>query len=323
MLVVLLHIFPKVKAWSFTWCVDRFISDGLGRAAVPYFFVVSGFLLVRHVNEEGWWKKAVCSRVRTLLVPHLVWNLLWLMTPAAIIVSANLWHGRSALSSITVPAWGGMFTLPPLGPTWYIRTLFLFVLMSPLLVALLKRNAEMVIGVSFLLYAMFYRSVSVPFGTWKAIPNTLINLEGLAYFLVGLKLAMDGKTWNVPRKIAIATLVVSVLVTVFRMYCKAGGYVFLYNHARFLVIPGFLWALWKVVPPYTWPKWLTSSAFAIYLIHPFAIFWFRKFASARIDGFIPYCICAAVAILFPIALKSTLQGRSPVSSATSGPTDSP
>ena len=57
MLVVLLHIFPKVKAWSFTWCVDRFISDGLGRAAVPYFFVVSGFLLVRHVNEEGWWKR--------------------------------------------------------------------------------------------------------------------------------------------------------------------------------------------------------------------------------------------------------------------------
>ena len=310
MLVVLLHIFPKVKVWSFAWCVDRFISDGLGRAAVPFFFVVSGFFLARHINENGWWRKAVQGRVRTLLVPHLIWNLLWLLMPIALAVSANLWHGRSALSSITVPAWGGMFDLPPLGPTWYIQTLFLFVLVSPLLVALLRRNAILVFVVSFLLYALFYRSAAIPFGTWKAIPNTPFALEGLAYFLIGLKLAIDGKSLDVPKKIGVSALVVSFVVTILRMYCKAGGHVFLYDHTRCLVIPGFLWVLWKTVPPCPWPKWLTSSSFAIYLIHPFAIFWFQRLAEARIDGFIFYCTCAVSAILAPMALKCSLQAIS-------------
>lgn len=307
MLVVLLHVFPKVKVRSFTWCVDRFISDGLGRAAVPYFFVISAFFLARHINEDGWWRKALQGRVRTLLVPHLTWNLLWLLMPIALAVSANLWHGRSALSCVTVPAWGGMFNLPPLGPTWYMRSLLLFVVLSPLLIAMLKHNAEIVIGISFLLYVMLYRSEAVPFGTWKAIPNMPFALEGLTYFLVGLKLAMAVRLPDVPIKVPLVALVISVIVTIFRMYCKAGGHVFLYNHTRFLVIPGFLWLLWEAVPPCPWPKWLTSSSFAIYLIHPFVIFWFQRFTGARIDGFIPYCTCAVTAILVPMALKYSLQ----------------
>lgn len=306
MLVVLLHISPKVNAWSFTWCVDRFINDGLGRAAVPFFFVVSGFLLARHIDDNGWWRKAVCSRVRTLLVPHLTWNLLWVLMPIALAAYANISHGRGAFTSVTAPVWKGVFALPPLGPTWYLRTLFLFVLMSPLFVAFLKLNASLVFVVSFLLYALLYRSEAVPFGTWRAIPNSPIALEGLAYFLVGLKLAMVGKSLDVPIRVAITALAVSCLVTVFRMHCKAEGQVFLYNHTRFLVIPGFLWILWKAVPPCPWPKWLTSSAFAIYLIHPFAIFWFKRLASARVDGFAPYCACAVTAILVPIAVKFAL-----------------
>ena len=39
MLVVALHICPNVEVGSFTWVVDRFINDGIGRAAVPYFFI--------------------------------------------------------------------------------------------------------------------------------------------------------------------------------------------------------------------------------------------------------------------------------------------
>ena len=312
MLVVMTHVFPKVEVRSFTWCVDRFIFDGLGRVAVPYFFIVSGFFLARHINESGWWWKALWNRVRTLLVPYVTWNLLWGLMPMFLAVFANLVGKRSLLANVAIPAWGwGMLRLPPLYPTWYIRTLLLFVVLSPIFITMLRTSATMTLASSFILYTGFYRSVAVPFGTWEAIPNTLINLEGLAFFLVGLKLAMDGKAREVPGKIASTALMVSLIGTIVRMYCKAGGHVFLYNHIRFLVIPGFMWVLWKAVPPVPWPKWLTSSAFAIYLIHPFAIFWFRRFASASIDGFIPYCACAVTAILVPMTAKFAMQAISP------------
>lgn len=310
MLVVLCHIFPKVKIGSFTWCIDRFINDGIGRTAVPYFFIVSGFFLARHIGEKGWWKKAVRTRLRTLIVPHLIWNFLWLLMPMALVASANLLRGRSVCSNIAIPSWGGLFALPPLGPTWYIRTLFLFIVLSPLFVTMLKSNANMTFAISFLFYVMFYRSVAVPFGTWRAIPNTPLALEGLVYFLYGIKLAMDGKSRDVSLKLTIAAVAVSVFFTVVRIYCKANGHIFLYNHIRFLVIPGFLWAMWKIVPSNSWPKWITSSAFAIYLIHPFVIFMFKKFACHRIDGFLPYFACAVLAILSPITVRCLLSAVS-------------
>lgn len=55
MSVVMTHVFPKVEVRSFTWCVDRFIFDGVGLVAVPYFFIVGGFFLARHINESGWY----------------------------------------------------------------------------------------------------------------------------------------------------------------------------------------------------------------------------------------------------------------------------
>ena len=157
---------------------------------------------------------------------------------------------------------------------------------------------------------MFYRSVAVPFGTWKAIPNTPFALEGLMYFLFGLKLAMDDKPRDVSQRLAIAAVAVAVFLTVVRIYCKANGLIFLYNHLRFLVIPGFLWTLWKMIPSSVWPKWITSSAFAIYLIHPFAIFLFKKVSDTPIDGFIPYFACAGLAILSPLAVKGLISAVS-------------
>ena len=310
MLVVLLHICPAAEVGSPTWCVDRFFNDGIGRAAVPYFFVASAFFLARRIGEDGWWKRAVRTRLRTLLVPHLVWNLLWLAMPLAIVVSANVMGGRGALPGVAVPSWGGLLALPPLGPTWYMRSLFLFVVLSPVFVAMLRGNAKLTFAVSFLLYAAFYRSDAVPFGTWRAVPNTPLALEGLAYFLVGIKLAMDGRPRIPSRWLVVAAVAASVAFTVIRIYCKACGHVSLYNHARFLVVPGFLWLLWKAVPSCAWPKWMTSSAFAIYLIHPFSVFLFKRLAGTGIEGLAPYLACAVLSVLSPVAVRSLLQALS-------------
>ena len=139
-----------------------------------------------------------------------------------IIFFSNLVNGRDVVSNIVIPSWG-VFVLPPLGPTWYIRTLFCFVVLSLILVSALRRSAKITLGASFLAYAMFYLSEDVPFGTWRAIANILINLEGLAYFLVGIKIAMDHKQWYDQKKFALPLLVIALSFTIVRIYCKSTG----------------------------------------------------------------------------------------------------
>ncbi len=307
-LVVLMHIWPEAKIGSLTWCIHRSLNDGFGRVAVPYFFVVSGFFLAKHVEETGWWRRAVGNRIRTLLIPYLIWNLLWMLFPLAHTILKNPAALQQLLSHSHFPALRAInpLVLPPLYPTWYIRALLLFVILSPLFVILLKQYPRTTIIVFVLLYAGFYRSEGIPFGTLKAFPNTVFPLEGCVYFLFGMNVSINGGRWNIPRRLAAAALFVSAVVTLFRIYCHADGKLPLYNHTRFLVVPGFLWMLWNSIPSTLWPKWITSTAFAIYLIHPFVVFCFRKLTRAPIESFAQYCACASLAILVPVVVKSLM-----------------
>ena len=77
LLVVLIHV-PSIE--NGLWLNDfalRWIKNGLSMIAVPVFFVISGFLLGRHIDEQGWYAKAVKNRVRSLVIPFFVLNILY------------------------------------------------------------------------------------------------------------------------------------------------------------------------------------------------------------------------------------------------------
>ena len=61
-LIVALHVDPG----------KGFLAS-LYRAAVPMFFMMSGYWLVGRVEENGWWKTAVVKRVKTLIIPYFFW----------------------------------------------------------------------------------------------------------------------------------------------------------------------------------------------------------------------------------------------------------
>ena len=62
-----------------TWLlfVEHLVSRVMGKAAVPVYACISGMLLLRSVGVEGRrakWSSKLRSRVRTLLLPYLLWS---------------------------------------------------------------------------------------------------------------------------------------------------------------------------------------------------------------------------------------------------------
>lgn len=124
-LVVLIHVPIPSTQLSSGWYLSKFLSYGICLISVPSFFVISGFLLGLHQNEIGWWKRETTKRIKSLIIPYLSFNLLYFLW-----ISDFKDLSFSTMIKATI---GSPFDFPTLGPTWYIRSLFLFVLFSPLL----------------------------------------------------------------------------------------------------------------------------------------------------------------------------------------------
>lgn len=143
--VVLIHVGVAAPMGSSSWWVYQLTANGFCRWAVPFFFVAAGYFLAAHVGEIGWWRTAVRRRLRTLLVPFLLWNFLFAAYGVALTIVANQLAGRDLTANL-LRGWDILmyFGIHPLrggcyGVLWFIETLFLFVLISPILVWLIRR----------------------------------------------------------------------------------------------------------------------------------------------------------------------------------------
>ena len=69
-LVVLIHSYMTGVG-----LVGKLLYDVITRVAVPTFFLISGFLFYKRLEQWKWdvWKIKVKKRVWTLVVPYFVW----------------------------------------------------------------------------------------------------------------------------------------------------------------------------------------------------------------------------------------------------------
>lgn len=110
----------------------RMVAD----AAVPCFFTISSFLYFRKWNERPsltlFYRHAVLSRVRSLLVPYLLYNTIYYFY---YILKIHV-LGMATDKVIPTNAAGALWCIlqsTPDGVLWYLRELFAFALCGPLL----------------------------------------------------------------------------------------------------------------------------------------------------------------------------------------------
>ncbi|MEE0804670.1 MAG: acyltransferase [Prevotellamassilia sp.] len=125
----------------------------LARIAVPMFFMFSGFLLFNKCvcYTPKIYLQKIKSRIWTLLIPYLIWNLITIVFENGLISNIDdflraFWNLRiEPMSGATTP------TYPIAIQFWYIRDLMVLVLFSPVIYWLVKKfNVGLIITLGIL-----------------------------------------------------------------------------------------------------------------------------------------------------------------------------
>lgn len=284
---------------------NAFVSC-LCRIAVPYFFVCSGFLLAGRMHELGWWQRALKKRAYSLLLPYLVWSLLFFVFSVSIKLVANISAG-APLSRNMVTGWHNLrwlgldpFVYPEMGSLWYVRSLILLVLISPILklVLLTKFRWVWIVGL-FVVNLVFNPDM------WL---NNLLPPTAISMFSLGIVLRFYPVITNRVVKIVVAFLAVALCVAVW----LAEG--FANDPSKALIarvaMPFVLFAVWSLIPSDTWPRWIVSCPFGIYLVHGFL-----AIALGLSLPSIPYPVACVVIVLLSLVIVNLLKIYMPRTSA--------
>ena len=162
---------------------ERFFSveTGIGQFAVPLFFIISGFLFFRNINSIDTALNKVRNRVYTLLIPYLLWNLIYYAIHLLLKPGSGI-----SLYSIIDAAFN--FTYNP--SFWFMNQLILLTFISPVIYYILNINKFPILKTAFLvsiapfviyvlllvLFVLVLFGVDIPY----------INEDAFIYYVFGL-----------------------------------------------------------------------------------------------------------------------------------------
>ncbi len=264
------------------WWLSRFLSQ-VGGIAVPFFFLTAAYFLAGHVGERGWWGRETRKRVVSLLLPFFLWSALWALY--VLVVAAGEWVvtgmplGTSLAEHFGEP-WVVIgldpFQVPAFDYLWFVRSLFLLVVLSPFLAWPIQRRGWGAAWVLFWL-ALFIVVDNSPLpqeGPWAMVADArgLFSPRSFAYFTAGLWL----RRWpmTTPPRNTLCWVFLALGLGGMALAVTPPGPWFGWIHWAF--VPLVLCGLWWTLPGSAWPRWLTGLAFPLYLSHKFFVATFRN-----------------------------------------------
>ena len=247
---------------------------GICTFAVPWFFFASGYFFAGHLDEKGWWLRALRQRAKTLLLPYLLWNAAFAIFIVALGMFDNLGVGNPAFAGIRFRGimWRSLgvdfATHPLLVPFWYIRCLLIIVALSPALVWALRRW-RWYVPLAILPFYLYCCGIQ----DCHAMPwfffYSPFSLAGWLYFSIGVLARIEyRRVWDcrIPTKwlltVTLSVVALGRSAIYWRMPSTAG--------CMWLIgIPLLLLCVWRLVPAHPFPAWLLSLTFPVYALHFF------------------------------------------------------
>lgn len=172
-LVTFAHSYGKVEEgfsllasdWNTYEFLKLLVSQTLVKVAVPVFFIMSGYLF--YANVDKWdvvtYKKKLLRRIKTLLIPYLIWNLLMAVKLKTFSMSMFWAFWNPAGKQIDWFGHEQLMTAPANMPLWFLRDLMVVTLLTPIIYILVRR-----------------------LGYWLMAVLTVLYLSGVCAFIPGL-----------------------------------------------------------------------------------------------------------------------------------------
>lgn len=251
------------------------VSAGcLGPAAVFVYFAMSGYFLAGGCGREGWWKNALSKRFKSLLLPFVLWAILYQILQAYIWTDFSDGLREAVRPFVENLLFGGakifgldLCSRPRAEPLWFLRSLFVYVLLSPVLVAALRRFPKIFLVGSFAL-TVYCRMGALP-SEFSSFLWRFVDLFGLFYFAVGIALRLYAPAELKPSvRFASICGVIGFGLLVIQVVSKLCGFRLPTNLVPFMT-PFVAVAVWAIIPAIELPEKVRNVGFPIYLIHFF------------------------------------------------------
>lgn len=145
-LIVIIHSFIPVNSYLFPhfYNFQVSLSQILGRIAVPFLFLISGYLFYYNTDISfQTYKKKLRNRINSLVIPYFIWNIIILLF-FLIAQESNLFENYingnlKRISDFNLTDWFSSFFVKPIANQfWFIRDLILLNLFSLFIIRILK-----------------------------------------------------------------------------------------------------------------------------------------------------------------------------------------
>lgn len=313
LMVVLLHSGTPQQFGTVSWYISKLVFTGVTGIAVPFFFLISGFLLGQHAIDGAEFVSELKKRVCSLLIPFYFWNFAFWLFVMALTIGVNLVQGlpwsRNVSLCNSVDLLGLSLSMP-LGPMWYIRTLFLLVCMSPLIVRLNRKPIWLVVPlIGIFSYLLIAPELPISESPIKVACRFVFSPSALLYFSVGLLWArikiskgISGVTAGICLTLGMLILALRALISLSPGYDLA---------LRELSVPFILLGIWKIVPARSMFFVEGRTSFLIYVLHPFVYLLldagFKHGGLFNWDNWLLYSLHSLLGVLLTIALAVVVE----------------
>ena len=307
-LVVIIHCRPHFGPGTVGWWLKEFLENGLTHIAVPFFFVVSGYMLAREVDRDGYCRP-VAKRTRTLILPFVLWNLLFYVFDLGGLNVLNFIKGRDlTLWLPTMKQLGIWHTgCPLLTPLWYVRAVFVLCVIFPALLWCIKKGRLFFLAGLLAVYGFVCPFAPLP--EWGAVEDFarlgILPVLGVFYFCLGIAIYEGVVPANKIKLQPAIAFVIGVALFLIKAYLAYNGYRYVY-YIGFIGIPFALYGTYGLVGDKLWPKWLVMSSFGVYVLHKFVLLILKQVIAVD-KNIVTYLgsavVSFAISLMFVLAVK--------------------
>ncbi len=261
------------------------ISQGLARLAVPLFFLMSGYLFFANFrwSEKTYFKK-ILTRIRSLLIPFLFWNLLAL----ALIALAQAFPSIQFMPYFTGEnnvianfTWFdylnnilGLKWYPFAYHFWFIRDLMLLVLLAPVIAVILRFVPFPYFLILYLCWVSSTWPVYEPIimgWIFGVVPVFVPAAMGLLFFSAGALCGINGKSLFALDRYGVAACIAFVpIVLADTIWYTAWFNVYLHRTGLLVGVVAALYST-KLILRYerltNWIVTLGRASFFVYAAH--------------------------------------------------------